>query len=280
MTERQLEAARLRELADHLAHANEALRARAESLARLDAEKNALLGMAAHDLRTPLSVVLGYAELLTDMPPDDPIRAHREVLDMIVLTARQMARILDDLLDLATVEAGTLRLARFPVDPLTVAADAVAVAGLSAGRRGITLTLEGEPGLPTVDLDPDRFGQVLGNLLGNALKYSADGQPVHVRVARRGDDAVDFSVIDQGQGIPDAYLAHMFRPFEPGGNQPARGERSTGLGLAIVKRIVEAHGGSVSVESALGQGTSFHVTLPIVPRRSTPPPSAPIALSP
>ena len=110
---------------------------------------------------------------------------------------------------------------------------------------------------------------MLANLLGNALKYSEDGQHVHVHVTRCGD-AVDFAVIDHGQGIPEAYAAHMFQPFETGGNRPARGERATGLGLAIVKRIVEAHGGSISVETAPGLGTTFHVLVPAALRRDTP----------
>ncbi len=269
VTVRRLEAAHLRELAALLALANAELSAKADALAKLDAEKNALVGMAVHDLRTPLAVVLGYAELLATMPPDEPLHAHQDALELMVTTARQMSRILDDLLDWSAIESGTLRLSRHPVDPLTIAGDAVALAGLAAGRRGITLTLDGEPGLPRVQLDPDRFGQVLANLLGNALKYSEDGQQVHVHVRRRGD-AVDFAVVDHGQGIPEAYLAHMFRPFETGGNRPARGERATGLGLAIVKRIAEAHGGSVTVESAAGQGTTFHVTVPAAPRRDTP----------
>jgi signal transduction histidine kinase len=266
---RRLEAAQLRELAAHLALANSELNVKVSALAKLDAEKNALVGMAVHDLRTPLAVVLGYAELLATFPQDESLHAHEDVLEVMVSTARQMSRILDDLLDWSAIESGTLRLSRHPVDPLTIAGDSVALAGLAAGRRGITLTLDGEPGLPRVQLDPDRFGQVLANLLGNALKYSEDGQHVHVHVTRRGD-AVDFAVIDHGQGIPEAYAAHMFQPFETGGNRPARGERATGLGLAIVKRIVEAHGGSVSVETAPGLGTTFHVLVPAALRRDTP----------
>jgi signal transduction histidine kinase len=269
VTARRLETAHLRELAAHLTIANGELRTKAAALGRLDAEKNALVGMAVHDLRTPLAVVLGYAELLSTLPAEEPLHAHQDVLELMVTTSRQMSRILDDLLDWSAIESGTLRLARHPADPMTIAGDAVALAGLAAGRRGITLTLDGEPGLPRVMVDPDRFGQVLANLLGNALKYSEDGQSVHVCVSCRGD-FVDFAVVDHGQGIPESYAAHMFRPFETGGNRPARGERATGLGLAIVKRIVEAHGGTVCVESTPGRGTTFHVTVPLAPRRDTP----------
>jgi signal transduction histidine kinase len=107
---------------------------------------------------------------------------------------------------------------------------------------------------------------VLGNLLGNALKYSPDGHPVRVRVTRNGDESVDFAVIDRGQGIAPEFVSHMFKPFETGGNTPADGERAVGLGLAIVKRIVDAHGGSVMLESTPGEGSTFRVRLPIVQR--------------
>ena len=263
ITARQEEARYLRDLASELEAANESLRSQTATLTKLDAEKNALLGMAAHDLRTPLSVVLGYAELLTTVSADDPMHQHRDIVDVIHRTAKLMQHILDDLLDWSAIESGTLRLARHPVDPINVAADAVALAGLTAARRGIAISLEAEPDLPSVDLDTGRIGQVLGNLLGNALKYSAAGAPVRLQVARSGRDSVEFAVVDRGQGIEPQFVSRMFKPFETGGNTPTDGERSTGLGLAIVKRIVDAHGGTISVESEPGVGSTFRVRLPI-----------------
>lgn len=261
MTARHAEAAQLHELADRLTEANEELRVKTAALTKLDTEKNALLGMAAHDLRTPLSVVLGYAEMLATAAPDDPARDQH--VAAILRTAKLMRRLLDDLLDWSAIESGTLHLAICPVDPVTVAVDALALVSLGAARRGIALSLDAEPGLPLVDLDAERVGQVLWNLLANALRYSPDGQPVRVSVTRSGEDTVDFAVIDHGQGIPTEYVAHMFRPFETGGNEPANGERAIGLGLAIVKRIVDAHGGTISVESEPDVGSTFRVRLPI-----------------
>jgi PAS domain S-box-containing protein len=262
------EAERLRDLADRLATANHDLRVQSLALAKLDGEKNALLGMAAHDLRTPLAVVLGYAELLTSAPPAEPLREHKAMVDAILGTAKLMRRILDDLLDWSAIEAGTLRLVSHPVDPMIVAADAVALAGLTAARQGIPLSLEANPELPPIDVDPERISQVLGNLLSNALKYSPAGHPVRLHVGRHGADMIEFAVIDRGQGIPAEFLAHMFRPFETGGNKAAGGERSYGLGLAIVKRIVDAHGGTVGVESEPGRGSTFRVRLPVGRRGS------------
>lgn len=248
---------------ERLARANAELRERAAAYAKLDHEKNALLGMVSHDLRTPIAVIVGYVELLANLSPSEPLQDHREIVDVIERAAKMMRRIVDDLLDWTAIEAGTLRLARHAVDPVTVAADAIALAGLAAARLGIDLTLEQEPGLPAAELDPGRISQVLGNLLGNALKHSASGKPVSVHVGRAGDDAVEYTVSDRGDGIPQENLSQIFGAFETGGNPPIHGERSTGLGLAIVKRIVDAHGGRIGVESEPGVGSTFRVTLPI-----------------
>lgn len=266
------EAAHLRDLADRLATANDALRDQGTALAEIDAEKNAVLGMAAHDLRTPLAVVVGYAELLATASPSEPLEAHRELVDVILRTAKVMRRILDDLLDWSAIESGTLRLARYPIDPVIVAADAVALASLPAARQGIPLSLEADAVLPPIDIDPDRISQVLGNLLGNALKYSPSGHPVCLRVGQSDPDSVEFAVIDHGQGISAESVSHLFRPFETGGNRPADGERAIGLGLAIVKRIVDAHHGSITVQSAPGSGSTFRVRLPIKHLSLLPPP--------
>ncbi len=266
------EAAHLRDLADRLATANDSLRDQGTALAEIDAEKNAVLGMAAHDLRTPLAVVVGYAELLATASPSEPLEAHREIVDVILRTAKVMRRILDDLLDWSAIESGTLRLARYPIDPVIVAADAVALASLPAARQGIPLSLEADPVLPPIDIDPDRISQVLGNLLGNALKYSPAGHPVCLRVGQSGPDAVEFAVIDRGQGISAESVSHLFRPFETGGNKPVDGERAIGLGLAIVKRIVDAHHGSIAVESVPGSGSTFRVRLPVKHLSLPPPP--------
>lgn len=252
---------RLRRLNEQLMEANRALRQKAAALAKLDSEKNALLGMVAHDLRTPLSVLLGYAELLTTATPTDS--AHDHQVAVILRTAKLMHRMLDELLDWSAIESGTLHLSTYPIDPITVAADAVALASLGAARRGIEISLEADPDLPRVDVDPERIGQVLWNLLTNAVKYSENGQPVCVQVTRNGDAAVDFAVIDRGQGIPADFVSQIFQPFEIGRNKPVEGERSIGLGLAIVKRIVDAHGGSIRVESVPDHGSTFRVGLPV-----------------
>jgi protein-histidine pros-kinase len=254
--------ARRRE-AEHLARTNAELRESTLAYAKLDREKNALLGMVAHDLRTPLSVIGGYAELLTTLAPTEPLADHKKIVDVIEHAAKMMRRIVDDLLDWSAIEAGTLRLARRAVDPMNVAADAVALAGLAAARQGIALSLDQDSELPPIELDPGRISQVLTNLLGNALKYSRSGHPVRVHVGRSGDDALEFTVTDRGQGIEREELANIFRPFETTANLPVGGERATGLGLAIVKRIVDAHGGTITVESEPGVGSTFRVKLPL-----------------
>ncbi|MBX3274864.1 MAG: hybrid sensor histidine kinase/response regulator [Sandaracinaceae bacterium] len=237
------------------------LAAKKERLERLDAEKNQLLGMAAHDLRNPLGVVYGYASLLLSGLDTYSTAEIREMVEIIARSSAFMRGLIDDLLDLASIEAGTLRLTVRPTDPLELAQKNVALNKILAAGKSIDIQLEADEGLPLVDADAERFDQVLNNLLSNATKYSPPGAPVRVRVRADGAD-VRFDVVDRGRGISPEFLATLFTPFAKEGTSGTAGEKSTGLGLAIVKRIVDAHGGRLAVKSAPGEGSTFSVWLP------------------
>lgn len=242
-------------------HDERELAERNARLERLDAEKNQLLGMAAHDLRNPLGVVYGYASVLAnELPSLSPDEA-REMLTVITRSTSFMRGLLDDLLDLASIEAGTVRLRVQACDPVALARRNVAQSQVIASPKSIRLHLEPEGTLPRVAVDEARFDQVLGNLLSNAVKYSPPDTDVVVRV-RPDDDFVRFDVVDRGRGIAPEFLSRMFKPFTKEEATGTAGEKSTGLGLAIVKRIVDAHGGRIDVDSTLGAGSTFSVWLP------------------
>lgn len=231
-------------------------------LERLNEEKNRLLGMAAHDLRNPLGVILRYAEFLTDEAGPALSDEHREFLATIAETSKFMMHLVDDLLDVSQIEAGKLHLDLQPVDLGELVRRAVTLNRLLAARKKIALDYCAPPAEKPLLLDARKIEQVLNNLIGNAVKFSAPGTTVRVRCkcdARGAEIAVE----DRGQGIREADLSKLFQPFSRTATVPTGGEQSTGLGLAIVRRIVEGHGGQVRVESAVGRGSTFSFTLPV-----------------
>lgn len=231
-------------------------------LERLNAQKNELLGMAAHDLRTPLSAILGYSQFMVGdaaaITPDQ----QRLFLGRIVTSAEFMLKLVDDLLDVARIEAGKLHLRREDTDLDALLRGAVEVASVLARPKDIEVVFACPDPLPVLSVDAVKIEQVMNNLLGNAVKFSGPGTRVVVGAALR-EGAVAVSVQDQGPGIPDSERARLFRPFSTTSVRATGGERSTGLGLAIAKRIVEAHGGRLTLDSEVGQGSTFTFTLPL-----------------
>lgn len=219
------------------------------------------LGMVAHDLRGPLTSILGSAQLAerAQMPPDVRARA----LVTVQTEARRMDRLLADLTDAARVGAGAFQVQPQPSDLVVVARQVVQ--GQQAGAPRHRIALHGPSSLEGV-WDPDRLVQVLTNLVSNAVKYSREGGEITVRLAREDERAV-VSVSDQGQGIRPDDLPRLFQPFSR--LQPERGTRGAGLGLYIARAIVQAHGGRIWATSpGPGKGTTFTFTLPISARRA------------
>ena len=231
-------------------------------LARLDAQKNELLGMAAHDLRNPLGVILGFATYALDGLGTMDVDDLRDSLERIRKQSKFMRAMVDDLLDLAAIEAGTLDIECESVDPRAFMREKLSVNGPLAGQKQIELVANVAEDVPEVWVDPVRFEQALDNIITNAIKYSDPGRHVWLDVARAGQDEVVFAIRDEGRGMTQNFLTHLFEPFAKESRSGTRGEKSTGLGLAIVRRIVEAHGGRVRVESELGKGSTFYLTVP------------------
>lgn len=229
-------------------------------LEQLNALKNQFLGMAAHDLRNPLSVILAYSQFLKDEAAPALNAEQIEFLDTIRASSEFMLGLVNDLLDVAQIEAGQLQLDVQPIDLVALVRRNVARNRVLAAKKHIAIELTETP-LPALPADAAKLEQVLNNLLSNAIKFSPPHTTIRVDLAR--DDAnVVLSVRDQGQGIPPNELDKLFKPFQKTSVKSTGGEKSTGLGLAIVKKIVEGHRGKIWVESQVGVGTTFFVALP------------------
>ena len=225
-----------------------------ERLQANETQRRALLADVAHELRTPLSVIRGNVEGMLDgvYPPDE---AH---LGPLLEETAVMARLLDDLQTLSTAEAGVLRLHRERVDPLSLATDAVAAFRTRAERAGVALDCGASGPVPEVDVDPVRIGEVLANLLTNAIRHTPVGGSVRV-VVEPDPAGVAVAVADTGPGIDPRDLAHVFDRFVKSADSGG-----AGLGLAIARSLVEAHGGRITAQSAPGQGTTMRFVLPAV----------------
>jgi signal transduction histidine kinase len=256
---KQLEAANA-QLEQRLAERTVALEEASERLQAVSAQTNAFLGMAAHDLRTPITVIQGFTDLLA-YPQNRPEEI-REFITIIRETLSQMLALLDDILDITAIEAGKLTLRLQEVDLESFIKRVVKLNHYIGAQKEIELVADVAPNLPPVTFDPQRIEQVLNNLIGNAFKFSHSGTTVTVRV-RRVKDAIQFSVIDEGQGIRADEIDKVFGEFQRVSTQPTAAEHSTGLGLSICKRIVGLHDGQIGVESEVGVGSRFTFTLPL-----------------
>jgi len=233
------------------------LRQRADDAEQAARTRDEVLAMVSHDLRNPLNVVLTGGSFLLDTSTDLPAR-DQEQLQLIHRAARRMNRLIQDLLEVAGMEAGNLALDLRPeaVEPLV--REACEMLHHAAQEKGVDLSCSFGDDLPRIVADRDRVHQVLGNLIGNALKFTPAGGQVHVQV-EAATEAVSIAVTDTGPGIPGGNLPHVFDRFWQA--QRAR-DGGAGLGLAIARAIVEAHGGEIHVESEVGRGSAFVFTLP------------------
>lgn len=223
--------------------------------------KDEFFALVSHELRTPLTSIMGYLELVRDDEDELPADTRR-FLEVVDRNAQRLLRLVGDMLFVAQVEAGRLSLERSSVDLRTVAQDAVEAARPAAARGRVTLELDAAPG-PPITGDRDRLGQMIDNLISNALKFTPEGRAVRVSLRDDGRDAV-LEVGDEGVGIPEADQEHLFERFFRASTAVSKAVPGAGLGLTIVKTIVEAHGGSIALTSTEGIGTTVRVTLPHV----------------
>ncbi len=237
------------------------LQRRAGERDQLDRMKDEFVLTASHELRSPLTSVQGFAELLM-LEHEKLSPKQAETVEVILDNTRHLVRLLNDLLDLARSDAGRLVIKPVLTEVAPLVDDAVRTMRSQTEARQQSLSQEIEPGLPPLEVDRDRIRQVLVNLLTNAHEYSPQGAAIGVTAVLRGAE-VEISVSDDGPGMPEDQLEHIFDRFTRGDAGLTQHVGGTGLGLAISKSLVELHGGTIAVEAVLGQGSTFRVRLPV-----------------
>src|SRR3954470_14814787 len=240
-------------------------RRRAEASYRVAQEanraKDEFLMTLSHELRTPMTAILGWARLLPTLSPADT--GFMDAVAAIARSAQLQARLIDDVLDVSRIVSGKLRLALETVAIQDVINGAIEAVRPSADARHIAILTSFAPNLGTTIADPTRLQQVIWNLLSNAVKFTPKGGRIIID-ARRTSSHVQLAVKDNGEGIDPQFLPHMFEPFRQAENPSTRLHGGLGLGLSIVRYLVEAHGGNVSAESpGRGFGSTFCITLPV-----------------
>jgi len=231
----------------------------AEEASRMKGE---FLAMASHELRTPLTAIMGWAQYAA-LPSEIDDATARHALQSIEQSARTLTKLVDDILDSSRLSSGRLSLQRKDVDLRVLARSVAELMGFELSARQLTLRVEGPEDPVIVHGDPERLQQVLVNLLGNAIRHSAPGGMIVIRVEE--DVAVArLRVTDFGEGIEPSFLPHLFEAFRRGGS--TRSHRGLGLGLWIAEQLVQAHGGSIAAQSeGKGRGATFTVELPLTP---------------
>ena len=223
--------------------------------------KSQFLANMSHELRTPLNAIIGYTEMMADGLYGKVGEKAAGVLERVQNNGRHLLGLINDVLDLSKIEAGQLTLTVEPYSVADMVATVLSATESLARTKGLALDSAVASGLPTGTGDARRLTQVLLNLVGNAIKFTDSGS-VEVRAVQAGN-RFEFSVVDSGFGIAPADQARIFDEFQQVDNSSTRKKGGTGLGLSISRKIVELHGGRISVESEVGKGSTFKVTIPI-----------------
>lgn len=236
--------------------------------ARIQAEaassaKNLFLANMSHEVRTPLNAVVGLSEVIANgLPQDSAYKDHKEHARQIHLSGRHLLEMINDVLDMTRLEAGRMEPNYAVADLSNVAKEAISLVAARAKSRKIDIDLEIGDYLDAVPLDAIMMRQVLTNLLSNAIKFSAEYTTACIRAERHDDNSVEICVIDKGIGIKSEDLQTAFTPFEQIENIFSRSNEGVGLGLPLAVKLVEAHQGSLSIDSTPGEGTTVRIKLP------------------
>jgi signal transduction histidine kinase len=237
------------------------LHKKSAELTKLNELKNHFLGMAAHDLRNPLTVIMGYSELMAMEPENFKRPDYLHLLNDIRYLSDFMLSMINDLLDISIIEAGKLSLKLHLQYFSVLLSKTVEINQVFAQKSGIELVLDDQLPPGKISFDTPRIKQVLNNLISNALKFSPEGQKVIVNASLMSGQ-LQVSVIDNGPRIAKGDMSNLFQPYPDIKTKTTREDRQTGLGLAISRKIVNAHNGRIWAESVLGQGSTFTFSLP------------------
>jgi two-component system sensor histidine kinase/response regulator len=248
-------------MAAQLEAARQELQARNEDLAHMNAEKSHFMGMAAHDLRNPLFIVLLSVDAL--LKKADRSQTDEKLLRRIRGSVKGMSNLVRDFLDVSLIEAGALRMRSAVHDLAAIARECVELTAFLAEQKQIEVAVDAREPVNAF-VDRDKIAQVITNFLTNAMKFSPAGGRVNVSV-HAADSSARLSVSDEGHGIAANEMERLFRPFSRTSTKPTAGETSTGLGLAICRKIIEGHGGQIRAESEVGKGSTFIFEIPASP---------------
>lgn len=228
-------------------------------LQRLNAYKDELLGMAAHDLRNPLSANAAFIAFMLE-DSEELSEDNRTLLDRLRTNSEYMLRLVENVLDFAAIQSGRVRLQLEDCAIDGIVMSVVTTMRIISEGKKVRIALDAEAGLPKLRVDPTKITQAIQNLVANAVQYSPPESTVEVRL-RGVSGGVEIDVEDHGPGIPAAELPELFKPFTRLSTVRLSRHRSVGLGLAITRRLVEAHGGTIDVKSEVGKGSTFLVRL-------------------
>ena len=240
------------------------LREKGRMLEEASRHKSEFLANMSHELRTPLNAIMGFSEVLLERMFGELNEKQAEFVQDVLGSGRHLLSLINDILDLSKVEAGRMELHLAPFNLPLAIESAVNLVRERASRHGIALSLAIDAALGEFVADERKVRQILLNLLANAVKFTPDGGRIEVQAALAGDWA-DIAVRDTGIGIAPEDQAAVFEEFRQVGGQHHQKREGTGLGLALAKRFVELHGGTIRVQSAVGQGSTFTFTLPVRP---------------
>lgn len=232
-----------------------------EELRKLNRLKSIFLSIAAHDLRSPLTAIRGYTDLALNILSDEASEV-KGFLSTVISLADTLNRLISDFLDLDAIEQGNLKIRPKACDLKTLVLEVSDAMSAIANRKNISINTQAKDNLPAVYADPDRIRQVLFNLIGNAIKYTNEGDQIQIETGRK-DDYVYFKVVDHGPGVPEAEIPRLFDLYHRTDAARKSMTKGLGLGLFIVKAIVDLHQGQILVRSESGQGAEFSVQLPV-----------------
>jgi len=251
----------LSRLNNELANLQRELTRKNIELKKLNELKNQFIGIAAHDLRNPLNVILSYSDFLVDEAKEILDEDHYDFIKSINSSSEFMLRLVEDLLDYTKIETGNINLVKEKNDIVSFISNCIKRNQVLANRKNIPIQFESNTEEHILEFDKYKFEQVINNLLTNAVKFSYPNSVIKL-VINKNDKLTLISVIDSGKGISPEHIEGIFHPFnKKASSAGTSGERSTGLGLSISKKIVESHGGYLSVESEVGKGSKFIITL-------------------
>ena len=265
---------RIRRSQRQLQHANDELARDVARRIRVEAEleqlarvKDEFLRIASHDLKSPLTIILGSASVILEtVKPGKPMtQTCHTLLERMVANAQVMKQIVEDFVDFQALEDGRVKLRLADTDAADLARGVLDRMTEYAGSRNVDLVMEVEPPLDPCCMDENRVGQVIANLLHNAIKFSPDGGRVQILLGQ-AEGGLELSVSDQGPGLMPEDMPRVFDKYAQLANQPCVAEKSSGLGLAICKELVQLHDGEIGVRANEPQGATFWFRLPVVPR--------------